>query len=210
MIEKMSIHRALAELKNYNKKINLTIQEPFITTKKKSSKKINGFEVEDYKKMIQANFDKAKAIIENKKKLKSAVVLSNAQTLVTIAGEEYTVAEAIERKNLLIHEKNFLEQLKKQYCASNDLTNQINENLSSNLEKYLSVVLGEKDKRNSEDIELHTKAFYEREEFELIDPMNIKEYINKLENSIMEFESNVDYILSESNATTFIEVDLCS
>lgn len=210
MVEKMSIHRALAELKNYNKRINSAIFQNFIVANKKSNKKISGIDIDDFKNLIQSNFDTAKALIENKKKLKSAIVLSNANTTVEIAGITYTIAEAIERKNLLIHEKEFINSLKDQYSRAVSLVNNKNDNLPDALERYLSTILGEKDKRNVEDIELHTKAFYAREEYELIDPMNIKEYIDKLEKDINDFETNVDYILSESNATTFIEVDLCS
>ena len=39
-------------------------------------------------------------------------------------------------------------------------------------------------------------------------PRNISEEIKKREEDILKFKSNVDYVLSESNATTFIEVDL--
>lgn len=45
-----------------------------------------------------------------------------------------------------------------------------------------------------------------RNEFEIIDPLNVKQQIEKLSNRIEEFESEVDAVLSESNATTFIEV----
>ena len=43
---------------------------------------------------------------------------------------------------------------------------------------------------------------------ELADPNNLKEEIDRLESDILEFQSNVDYKLSESNSTTVIEVDL--
>lgn len=210
MVEKMSIHRALAELKNYNKRINKAISQDFIKANKKSNRKIKGIDIEDYKKIIQSNFDSICALIENKKKIKSAIVLSNASTIVEIGNEKYTVAEAIERKNQIEVEKLFLANLKSQYVEAVAMVEKKNSLLPEAVENYLTAILGDKDKRTVEDIELHTKSFYAREEYELIDPMKIKEYIDDLEYNIDIFETNVDYILSESNATTFIEVDLCS
>lgn len=210
MIEKMSVHRALSELKTYNSRINKAIKSSFVQANKKNNNKIDGISIEEFVKKLQGNFDSAKSLIENKKKLKAAIVLSNASTKVTIGNKEYTVAEAIERKQLLVDEKSFLDNLKFQYENQVRFINNKNDKLPQLLEQYLQAVLGEKDKRTVEDIEAHTKNFYSREEYILIDPMNINEYIEELENDIITFETNVDYVLSESNATTFIEVDLCS
>lgn len=210
MIEKMSVHRALSELKTYNSRINKAIKSSFVQANKKNNNKIDGISIEEFVKKLQGNFDSAKSLIENKKKLKAAIVLSNASTKVTIGNKEYTVAEAIERKQLLVDEKSFLDNLKFQYENQVRFINNKNDKLPQLLEQYLQAVLGEKDKRTVEDIEAHTKNFYSREEYILIDPMNINEYIEELEKDIITFETNVDYVLSESNATTFIEVDLCS
>ena len=42
---------------------------------------------------------------------------------------------------------------------------------------------------------------------DFIDPVNLSDEIEKLENEIAEFNNNVDYVLSESNSTTYIEVE---
>lgn len=210
MMEKMSIHRALAEIKTYNKRISSAIEQTFIVANKKSNTKIKGMTIEEYKSKIQSNIDTIKALIENRKILKAAVTMSNAKTIVDIAGKSYTVAEAIDRKNMISTDRYFVDSMKRQYLRENNIVEEENKKLPDLLEKYLQSILGEKDKRTVEDIELHTKAFYSRNEYELIDPMNIKNYIDKYEKELDEFETNVDYILSESNATTFIEVDLCN
>lgn len=45
-----------------------------------------------------------------------------------------------------------------------------------------------------------------RNEYELLDPLNVKNVIETMEDCINEFESEVDAVLSESNATTIIEI----
>lgn len=42
--------------------------------------------------------------------------------------------------------------------------------------------------------------------WENVDPLNLKEKIDVLEQRIFDFETNVDVALSVSNATTFIEI----
>ena len=51
-------------------------------------------------------------------------------------------------------------------------------------------------------------VFEDSNKFELIDPRHIADFIVEYEKSIEEFSTQVDYVLSESNATTFVEVEL--
>ena len=74
------------------------------------------------------------------------------------------------------------------------------------METYLVNILGNKDKQSADEVKLHTETFMKRNEYELIDPMNVKKTIESLTAQIEEFESEVDAVLSESNATTFIVV----
>jgi len=148
------------------------------------------------------------ALSENQRRVKAAVVLSNANTKVKVDGIEYTVAEAIERKAKLHHDESFLQRLKMQFITHNTKVEDENAALPEKLEKYLQSILGDKDKRTVEDITAHTKLFEDRNKYELIDPCDITKQIEKLEESVLGFKTEVDYVLSESNATTFIEVEL--
>ena len=40
----------------------------------------------------------------------------------------------------------------------------------------------------------------------MLDPLNLEKKIKTLQNSLDEFNEEVDAVLSESNATTFIEI----
>lgn len=48
----------------------------------------------------------------------------------------------------------------------------------------------------------------ETESWVLVNPLNIDKEISDLENSIMNFKSEVDYVLSTSNAQTLIKLDI--
>jgi hypothetical protein len=43
--------------------------------------------------------------------------------------------------------------------------------------------------------------------WEVIDPLNLEQTIKELTDSIEQFNHEVDFVLSTSNATTFIELD---
>lgn len=204
----MSVHRGLAELKLLGNKIERGVNNTFVVANKVSNKNIGGRTIEEAKNSIQGNFDSIVDLIENRKRIKSALVKSNASTVVSISGKEYTVAEAIERKASVALDRMFLNALRLQFARENNAVESQNATLSSKLETYLASVLGEKSSRSPEDVKQHTKVFEDLNRFELIDPKKVANYIEKLQEEIDNFESEVDYVLSESNATTFFDVDL--
>ena len=209
MAEKtMSIHQALAELKMYESKIYKASRADFVTSNRKGNEKIGSYTKAEYANVLKGNLDKVKALINNKKVIKSAVVLSNANIKVTIGGTEYTVAEAIERKNMLDLEKQLLNSMKNQYSMCSSKIEMENNNLTSRLESYLKSVVNEKDKNNPEIVKQYEKQFRDVNEYELIDPNKIADAISELEKSIEDFETEVDYKLSESNTVTQITVEL--
>ena len=55
----------------------------------------------------KSSFDSVESLIARETLLKSAVLLSNAVTKVTIANKEMTVAEAIHMKTVAEHKKDF-------------------------------------------------------------------------------------------------------
>jgi len=205
--KKLSIHRALTELKMLNHRIEAATNDvSTVLANRKSNSKINGVEIQEYEKQMQSSYDKVVGLIDYRNRIKSLVVESNAKTKVTVGKEEMTVAEAIERKQSIQFEKKLLEVMQQQYRSAINMIAKENDALPAKLETYLINILGNKDKQSPEEVKLHTETFMKRNEYELIDPMNVKKKIEALNSRIEEFESEVDAVLSESNATTFIEV----
>jgi hypothetical protein len=202
----MSVHRGLSELKLYSNKIESANRGAFVVANKQSNKNIGGRSVEDVTNSIKGNFDSMVALIENRKIIKDAVVKSNANTNVVVGGKEMTVAEAIERKASVEFERMFLQNLQNQFVQQNNVVEQQNDQLQTKLESFLQATLGEK--RDLEMVKQLTKTFEDSNKYALIDPCHIQNYIEKLSKEIEEFLSQVDYVLSESNATTFFDVEL--
>lgn len=207
-IVKMSVHRALAEIKLLTSRIDKAMTVPFVVANKMSNKVISGQTVDEVRSMLSGNLDSVIALIKNRKLIKAALVLSNAETLVNIGGLLYTVAGAIEYKASITIERKLLMQLKNQLNTTNAMVDKQNDMLPSKLETYLVSVLGDKGSRTAEDVKSLTKLFEDQNKYELVDPNKLNIFITKFEKELDEFESQVDYILSESNATTFVDVDL--
>lgn len=202
----MSIHRALAELKLYDSKIYDLLQRPYVMAVKSNATMVNGLSVKEQTEAMKASLQALNALVRNREILKSAIAASNEATIVTIAGETMTVLDAIERKNYLSTREQIVSQLRAQYNRAYALVKQYEDNFQNGLERYINA--STKDTANKELIETLTNSYKNLNEVILLDPNTIVKTIDKMVEEIANFRAEVDYILSESNATTFIEVDL--
>lgn len=181
----------------------------FCKANKHSNQKINGVSIEEFNNQVKADWNKVNDLIKRRNAIKQAVVLSNARTEVEIGDKKYTVAEAIEMKNSgMQYKKNLLEQLMRQYEQQLVIIEKENKGLEEKAEHYVVNLYGSKESKTSNDeIEKTKKQFVENNTFELVDPIHIKEQINKLEQEISEFMAEVDSKLSVSNALTEIKIE---
>lgn len=208
--ERMTIHKALAELKLLDSRITFAINNgTYCVANKHSNDKIKGVSVEEYKTIMQSNYDKASDLIKRRNAIKKAVVLSNASTKVKINDVEYTVAEAIEMKNHGVEFDELMHQeLQKQYLkAQAEILKQNGKELEERAEKYVIGAFGAKEgKVNTDDYEKARMQFVKANTYELVDPIGILDKINALEEKINAFKAEVDSTLSVSNAITEIEI----
>lgn len=204
---KYSIHRCLAELKLLNDKIEKATSKKFIGFKKNSAKgEYNTHETdEDFAKLVQSNYDTVMAYINRRNLFKEGIVNSNAITKVIIAGKEYTVASAIERKNSISYEEELLYQFKIQYANCIRTVNDGNDRMEANLDKQISQMVGSDNSKN-DDISTFAEFYRKQNGYTLLDPLKIKDKLDILEKEIQDFKSEVDCVLSESNAITTVEI----
>lgn len=209
--EKMTVHKALAELKLLDDRIKKAIAEGiYCVANKHSNDKIGGVSLDEYIKIMQGGYDKATDLINRRKAIKRAVVLSNAVTKVSVAGVEYTVAEAIEMKNHGVDfDKLLMNVMQKHYNAAQMKINQENgSGLEMRAEQYVTAIYGQKEgKTNTADIEKVRADFLTANQYELVDPLHVLDKIEDLEKRINDFMSEVDAALSVSNALTEITIE---
>ena len=208
--EKMTVHKALAELKTLNDRINTAIMgSVFVRANRHNNTKIFGKTIEEFKADSASSLMSATALIDRRNAMKRAVVLSNAVTKVEIGGIEYTVAEAIEMNNHgmenLVDLRDFLRE---QYVSVQRMIESENgEKLVKACENYIQATFGTKEKVNNPDIEMAQKAYMTNNAYDIVTGFDIEEVIKELTDRIDAFKVEVDSALSVSNALTVIEFD---
>lgn len=210
-VETMTVHKALAELKLLDDRIEKAIAEGiYCVANKHSNDKIGGVPLDDYIKIMQGGYDKATDLINRQTAIKRAVTLSNATTKVEISGVEYTRAEAIWMKNHgMEFYKVLMNAMQKHYDKAQTKINLENgKDLEQRAEQYVTAIYGQKEgKTNTADIEKVKADFLKSNQYELVDPLRVLDKIEDLEKKINDFMAEVDSALSCSNALTEITIE---
>ena len=208
--EKMTVHKALAELKTLDDRINSEITgSVFVRANRHNNMKIFGKTISDFMADTESSYQSVKALINRRNAMKRAVVLSNAITKVNIGGVEYTVAEAIEMNNHgmenLVELRNCLRE---QYSSVKRMVESENgDKLVKACENYIQATFGTKDKVNNPDIETAQKVYMANNTYDIVTGFDIEKVIKELTDRIDAFKAEVDSALSVSNALTVIEFD---
>ena len=202
---KMTIHQGLSELKIGKARIDNEIRNgSFVFANKASNKKIQGKTIEETSKNIKSLADSVDALENRLGLIKRAIVKSNASAKVVIGEKDYTVAEAIETKSSIVIKKFILAKMEQDWGRAQSKVNLENEQLENRFQAFVKDALGNDLK--AEELQAQRDLYYKVNGYEFINPLDIAKKIETLRNEIEAFEGEVDYKLSESNATTFIEV----
>ena len=208
--EKMTVHKALAELKTLDDRINSEITgSVFVRANRHNNMKIFGKTIADFMADTESSYQSVKALINRRNAMKRAVVLSNAVTKVEIGGVEYTVAEAIEMNNHGMENLVGLRNcLREQYSSVKRMVESENgDKLVKACENYIQATFGTKEKINNPDIEMAQKVYMTNNTYDIVTGLDIEKVIKELTDRIDAFKAEVDSALSVSNALTVIEFD---
>lgn len=207
----MTIHRALAELKLIDSRIEKAINVVEPTGLMQLGKPVNGFySKEEFEKDVKSKYQSVTDLIGRKNSIKSAIVKANGITKVNVSGKEMTIADAINFKTVIAVKKDIILQLQRKHNAVKAKFNQENEKINTVALENAKIMIGKQGddrvKPNDEDVKNIVEPFVKRNEFHLVDPLKIEETIEKLQIEVDEFEVEVDAVLSEINALTEIEI----
>ena len=204
---KMSVTRALAELKLLDKRIHTVMNSAKFVDFSIGEKAVNGYASnKEYEDKVKSAYQSVKDLIKRRNDIKSAIVLSNAMTKVRIADKEYTVAEAIERKTSIQYEEQLMQKMKNEYTKVTNNINRKNEEVKEELNRKLDALYGREAKTKVDENNELVKSYRNDNEAKMVDPLHIRSAYEKLEQEIDEFLSEVDFVLSTSNTLTEIEV----
>ena len=208
----MSITRALTRAKTIEKQLARLVESQFVVTLMKREVDDESDVFKDNLKMTKSNFDQFNDLFAELNNIKAAVRKSNEVTKVVIGGEELTVADALVYKNTIVYRNNFLDRITRENRNAESRVEQSKINYDNKFatvrenfikssqgqdvsEDYLKTVLTEEERRLK-------KAIIE---VKVSGINNVNEFIEAERKRIDTFLEEVDYVLSESNATTIIE-----
>ena len=210
-IETMTVHEALCALKMLDKRIPAEITaQPWAVTNKHINKVIDGKSIDKFEEDIKGRYTKVTDLLRRQFAIKCAVTKSNATTTVEICGKTYTIAEAIWMKN---HAVEFVQTLGRKMLGDYNLAKR-NADIANGdaLEKraisHLEATFGKTDmKGNGDEAEVTRKRFIEEQTLDVVDPLDIIDRVDSINDWIDEFLTKVDSALSVSNAKTEITVE---
>ena len=206
---KISVQRGLAMLKRLDEKIE-SFELLRLTTYLRSGRMERGHrDKERFSREAQSNLDTLKSLIEQRTRIKSAIVQSNAVTQIKVAGEEMTVAEAIERKESLRTVQSLLSDIRADVNATEYAVEMRRQETEARLEARIDELTKLEGKGSDADLADEIKALQDihakTNVFEVYDPAGAVPYLGKQTDYIEEFYMEVDMALLESNVKTQIE-----
>lgn len=211
MKEKLTVHKALSELKILNDRIQREIDDiQFVLINKHSNQKINGAPVKEYMEQTKEKYQSVTTLINRRNAIKRAVTRSNAVTTVDINGTEYTVAEAIDMKAVGVnHLRQLLQRMEYQFKqAQNQAERENGDRLDNRADDYMRSLYQNTDLKNmTDELKKVRENFITAQTVEILDPVKVTDEITKLRDKIDAFMSEVDSALSVSNALTTVEVE---
>lgn len=203
----MSITQGLAELKLLDKRLRTHLHNMRWVD---VSTETNRVDKEKVKSVATAEYQSYMDLVKRRDAIKRAIVLSNANTRVKIGSWEGTVAEAIEHKSSLSHKHELLDKMIAHLSTKKAELDEAQNKLDNRLERLLQSELGKDVKTNPETLTTLTNTFRASNKVEFVDPLDLASKISDLNMEISTFETNVDWVLSESNGKTLITIPFCS
>lgn len=207
---KYSITRALAERKVLIKRHEKAVKELDLIAVQRGSRLMGShthIKPEDFAPRVKEAWQSILSLELRIDAIKNQIDQSNLVTTVKIGTETMTVQEAIVKKNSIALKKARLKKMKSLYSDAKITNDSAIEENRRRVEK--TVADNTAANSGKVDPELEKQAVQQIESLygvKFIDPLSLEAIIKQLESEIEEFESNVDYALSESNSQTFIEI----
>lgn len=205
MAEQITITRALAKVKSITQRLERGATLSYITTAT-GGKTAGGRASQETSALLKANYQSTFDLLKERAALKGAIVRSNAVTEVVVGTVTMTVAEAIERKASIQHERTLLAVLKQQLAQATAQVERNNTQMQARLDQLIATAVGKDRKVEAAELAAITDPFTKQNITELVDPVGLQNEIEALERHINEFDLNVDFALSEVNAITKITV----
>lgn len=209
-MESMTLAKALVELKLLTKRIEKRSDELKPVAVKQAGKLLSTKLTQtEFEKNAKACWQSVRDLMARRSRIKSALVVANATVQVKICGKDYTLAEAIEQKQMMKLEETIICSTREKFAEVKFEMEEIERNNDAKLQKLLESVYGGAGKERSvaaEDHDAVATPFKKANEPTLVDPLDCEKMLRKIEEEMENFLAEVDVCLSVANATNSITI----
>lgn len=142
-------------------------------------------------------------------RIESALVVANAKVKVMICGKDYTLAEAIEQKQMMDMDKYIIDSTRAKFASVTSMMGVIEPKNDSKLQKLLESVYGSAGKERLITEDGHDAVatpFRKANNPTLVNPLDCEKMLQKVDEDIERFLVEVDVCLSVANATNSITI----
>lgn len=207
----MTVQRALNELKTIDDRLEKRLDEfVIIGTKKVSETKVieTRENISDFTNRAKGNLDSVDGLLKRQQVLKHAIMNSNATTMIEVAGKMYSVMTAIDRKRTIENEKLVVRKMRKALENAEYKVNRENDKMEDFIKQQANAMAGgDLANKKVDHVVAFEKSYRECNSWELVDPLKLRDLIEKREQEILMFELEIDTALTVSNATTLIKIE---
>lgn len=201
----ISLHRVIAEIKSLEEKLNLSV--PVVAACSSKDQMVGNLTKEKFEAQSQGAIDEFTANLSRLRKLKAARNLANSITIVKIAGSEMTIDEAIIYKVTSEKLRTFVQFVKSQMVAAANQVAIASAEVEKKIEAQAIAIGGSTKKIDQNELDTIRRMFQKSTGKEIAIGSNVEDFIAKATKSLDEFAVEVDYVLSEANAKTLVDVE---
>ena len=201
----ISLHRVIAEIKSLEEKLNLSV--PVVAACSSKDQMVGNLTKEKFEAQSQGAIDEFTANLSRLRKLKAARNLANSTTVVKIAGSEMTIDEAIIYKVTSEKLRTFVQFVKSQMVSAANQVAIASAEVEKKIEAQAIAIGGSTKKIDQNELDTIRRMFQKSTGKEIAIGSNVEDFIAKATKSLDEFAVEVDYVLSEANAKTLVDVE---
>lgn len=210
---KLTITRALNEIKLLRSRYQNQVRDlaPIaVQHGLKLRSPYSSYKPEDFSSQVKPSMQSVNDLWNRIIEIKTKIDQSNMTTIVKIGSKEMTVQEALVMKNFISEKETLLSKLKSCLRSARSEYDYALEDNRKKVERTVSENTAATGSGAAKvDPDLEKRAIDQVENLysvKFIDPLSLESLIKQLEIEVEEFKNNVDFALSESNSTTFIEI----
>lgn len=200
----ISITRALTRVKVIEKQLEQLSYDKYVRSVLEQDK--DKKQSEDFKSESKSNFDKFNSLFDESVSLQKAIRKSNEDTLVRISGKEMTVSEALILKSLIEHKQQLLSNIRDQNSNANNEIEKAETQIESKAQAFVQSLKTENQSQIDDAMKVGRLSATKELRKVRLTGLNVEQILKEDLEFVQEFLVEVDYVLSESNATTLIEI----